>query len=259
MIALEAEDGVADILLIHGMGCGGDVWTKLLILLRTAGWRCSAPTLCAEDRPVTRPTEGQPSSSFADQVDDARMLCSQIHLNTGRAPIVIGHSMGGLIAQVLASEGLCRAAVLVTPAPPRGIPNNSPWVVFLYANVLISRRLDRWHKAWRLGVNTVLLNRARRGKIYDRMRYEPGQTFADMMAGVAVDPMARRCPLLVVSAGRDRVVPSAVVDRIVRFHCVAPAPCEHVNFRENGHWIIDEPGNGAFISTLLAWLGEHRC
>jgi pimeloyl-ACP methyl ester carboxylesterase len=36
-------------------------------------------------------------------------------------PILMGHSMGGLLAQILGSRGLAKALVLLTPASPRGI------------------------------------------------------------------------------------------------------------------------------------------
>ena len=39
---------------------------------------------------------------------------------TSATPAVVGHSMGGLIAQRLAERGDVRAAVLVSPAPPQG-------------------------------------------------------------------------------------------------------------------------------------------
>ena len=40
----------------------------------------------------------------------------------------MGHSMGGLLAQILASRELGKAAVLITPAAPYGIANPSPTV-----------------------------------------------------------------------------------------------------------------------------------
>jgi pimeloyl-ACP methyl ester carboxylesterase len=39
----------------------------------------------------------------------------------GAKPIVLGHSMGGLLAQILASRGLAKALVLLAPASPAGI------------------------------------------------------------------------------------------------------------------------------------------
>ena len=44
-------------------------------------------------------------------------------------PVVIGHSMGGLLAQKMAEAGAVRAAVLLCAAPPRGILVTSPSLI----------------------------------------------------------------------------------------------------------------------------------
>ena len=57
--------------------------------------------------------------SLNDFIDDARQVARWLVERLGR-PIIMGHSMGGLIAQKLGEEGLARALVLLSPAPPRG-------------------------------------------------------------------------------------------------------------------------------------------
>src|SRR5205807_221327 len=58
--------------------------------------------------------------SLNDYIDDARQVANWL-IEKFQRPIVVGHSMGGLIAQKLGEEGLARALVLLSPAPPRGI------------------------------------------------------------------------------------------------------------------------------------------
>src|SRR3982751_5195960 len=55
-----------------------------------------------------------------DYIEDARQVARWLAERLGD-PIIFGHSMGGLIAQKLGEEGLARALVLLSPAPPRGI------------------------------------------------------------------------------------------------------------------------------------------
>src|SRR5947207_2593374 len=66
-----------------------------------------------------------------DDVPDPRLgTCSLIDYaaameqeirRIGLKPIVVGHSMGGLLAQILGSRGLAKALVLLTPSSPAGI------------------------------------------------------------------------------------------------------------------------------------------
>lgn len=134
--------------MIHGLGCGGDVWDNMKAALENNGWSCCAPTLCEMHRPRTQPPRAAKKIGLSDYIACARAVCSRIERDTGCKPIVIGHSMGGLIAQALAAEAHCSHAILVAPAPPKTVKNPSPWQLWLYANVLLSRRRDRYHKAW---------------------------------------------------------------------------------------------------------------
>lgn len=243
-----------EIIFIHGMGCGGDVWTPLQARVEARGWRCASPTLLEEDRPVAPPGDGLTRNiSLADYISDARSHCDAATARTGRKPVVVGHSMGGLIALALASEGACSKAVCITPAPPAGIANRTLWAVVLYANVLLSGKRDRHHKAWRFGVAHVLLNRvpkSRHQDIYNSMRYEPGQAFVDMMRGLLLERTTFGVPLLLISAGRDRIVPPSVVAATAQHYKTALR-----HYPKNGHWIIDEPDNERMIADIVHWLG----
>ena len=46
-----------------------------------------------------------------------QVIIEQLH----RKPAVIGHSFGGLLAQILAGRGLSAATVVIDPAPSRGV------------------------------------------------------------------------------------------------------------------------------------------
>src|SRR5262245_727664 len=51
---------------------------------------------------------------IADYLEDTRQVIEALD----EKPILVGHSLGGLIAQKMAEEDRCAAAVLVAPAPP---------------------------------------------------------------------------------------------------------------------------------------------
>ncbi len=247
-----------EIILIHGMGCGGDVWAPMQSALVAKGWRCAAPTLLAAQRPVSLPPSTVAREiALTDYVAETRAHCDAVTVRTGRKPIVIGHSMGGLIAQVLACEGACEKAACITPAPPAAIANRNPWALVLYANVLLSGKLNRYHKAWRFGVSKVLLNcvpKSLHARIYARMRYEPGQIFADMMRGLSVEPSHLAAPMLFVSAGRDRIVSAGVVAATAQHYRKAGQRTALRHYQGSGHWIIDEPENEEMIGDIVHWL-----
>lgn len=248
------------VVFIHGLGCGGDVWNPMKTALESQGWHCSAPTLLENARPLVRPIGAAPDIGLHSYLNDARRACSGITHRTGCKPIIIGHSMGGLIAQALACEGVCSRAVLVTPAPPKAVANRSLWMPWLFANVLLSGKHDRYHRAWRTGVYHVMLNRvhrANRGAIFSRMRFEPGQLFVDMTQGMPLGRASLAAPTLVIAAGHDRVVSARVVKRTAAHYSGSGHPCDLLTYPAHGHWIIDEPDNKAFVSNVIAWLEQE--
>ena len=220
------------VLLLHGANCGGDVWTPVARQLERRGWKCTVPTLLHAHRPLSAASGLSPEIGLSDYIAQARELCRDITQRTGRPPAVVGHSMGGLIAQVLADEGVCSCAAFVVPAAPKGVPGFSLWAIVLFANALISRRTDKYHKPWKTGVNAALLNRVpstRRDAIYARMRLEPGRLLSDMNNGLHIRRDGLNVPTLVVGAGRDRIVPVRITELLSQYYAPSARPCETVH------------------------------
>ena len=105
------------IFFIHGMWGGGWYWEKHRRFLEDRGFTCIAPTLRHHDMdPRDTPDPGLGTTSLLDYAQDLEQEIETL----GVKPVLIGHSMGGLLAQILGARGLARALVLMTPAPPAG-------------------------------------------------------------------------------------------------------------------------------------------
>ena len=114
------------IVMIHGMWGGGWYWENYKGFFEDRGYQCIAPTLRFHDMaPEGRPNAELGTTSLLDYVGD---LEKQIH-QLDALPILMGHSMGGLLAQLLGSRGLAKALVLLTPASPSGIMALRPSVI----------------------------------------------------------------------------------------------------------------------------------
>ena len=108
-----------DVVLIHGMWCRGEHLDAVATPLREAGFRVHQPTLPfhdQSDREDMREALGR--ASLLDYADYCQGVIHQ--LKFAEPPILIGHSMGGLIAQMLAARMPVQALMLFTPAPPAG-------------------------------------------------------------------------------------------------------------------------------------------
>jgi pimeloyl-ACP methyl ester carboxylesterase len=148
-------------------------------------------------------------------LDYARDLEEEIRRLDSK-PILVGHSMGGLLAQILGSRGLAKALVLLTPAPPSGIIGLTPSVVRSFWSVLTGYGF--WKKPNRQTFNEAaysilqLLPTEERRKIYDRFVYESGRAasevgfwFFDPRGASKVAEKKVSCPVLVIAGSRDKI------------------------------------------------------
>ena len=112
---------------------GAWYWEEYQAFLAQRGYESHAMNLRGHHG--SRPVRDIGKVSLGDYVADALEVAAAL-----KNPIVIGHSMGGLIAQKVAEAGKCRATVLIASAPPRWIPSAS-WLLFRkqvkYARALI--------------------------------------------------------------------------------------------------------------------------
>ena len=179
-----------DALFIHGAGGGGWEWNIWRRAFALAGWRTHAPDLMPA-------AGGLAQTRFDDYVD---AMCA-----TARAfarPVLVGASLGGLVAMRVAHDVDAGALVLVNPVPPAGFadPPATPE----------ARAIVPWGSArsWRGTVDALPdADAAARLFAFRRWRDDSGAVLRHARAGVEVARPA--CPVLVVASGRDDEVPFA--------------------------------------------------
>src|SRR5438874_623714 len=107
------------VVMIHGGFCGPFIWDGFAAKFAAAGYPVQCPALRFHD--LEQPPEALGTTSLADYAADL-----EEHLDGLAAPaILVGHSLGGLLAQMLAARRPVKAAVLLAPSPPWGVPPSS--------------------------------------------------------------------------------------------------------------------------------------
>ena len=145
------------IVMIHGMWGSGNYWGDFKGFFESKGYRCMTPTLRYHDMdPKGVPDPRLRTTSLLDYAEDLEKLIRELD----GIPILMGFSMGGLLAQILGSRGLARVLVLLSPAPPYGINVLKLSVAINFRSALM--RGGFWRKPFRLAFAAVahaMLNR----------------------------------------------------------------------------------------------------
>lgn len=246
--------------LIHGMWGGGWQWENYRGIFESEGYRCVAATLPYHDVPPGSAPD--PRLGSTSLLDYARFLEAEIRaLDT--APVLVGHSMGGLLAQILAARGLAQAAVLLTPASPRGIVCLTPSVVRSFWSSLT--RWGFWNKPTLPTFNEAvysmmhLMPVADQRAWYDRLVHESGRALFeigfwlfDRRAASRVDAASVSCPMLVVGADEDRITPASVVRTVAHRYQAA-----YKEFPHHAHMVICQPGWQDVARFVADWISSN--
>jgi pimeloyl-ACP methyl ester carboxylesterase len=230
------------VLFVHGMWGGSWYFRSYLYAAAQAGWDAWALDLRGHG-PSEAPG-GLGGVSLADYVLDVRRCLDRL----GDA-VLIGHSMGGLIAQKAAEGGGVAAAVFLTSAPPRGI-NAIAWPVLSRMARYVPAMLgDRAFTAARAHADFLFLNGLtpeQRDWAFPRFGAESGRAAREL---AAVAAGAIRCPTLVVGAERDRITPAALQRRIA-----ARYRAEYQEAAGHAHMLMLEEGWERPFKDVLAWM-----
>jgi len=248
LTVLYARPGLArhhPVLLVHGYFATASVFRDWLGFFAERGFPAYALNL--RGREGSRPGIDVGKASMADFVDDVAAVA--VHLDN---PVLVGHSMGGLLVQCAAERGLAHAAALITPAPPRGISVLSLALVARQVKYLPAILRARPVRPSARDLTALVLNRvppAERAAVLRELVPDSGRAGRDMsITGVAVDPRRVRCPVFVVGADDDRFIPPVVVRRVASRY---GAPIQTMIGR--GHMLVLEPGWKAVADVVARW------
>lgn len=248
------------IVMIHGMWCSGRHWMLYENYFKDRGFTCITPTLRFHDMdPKDSPHPGLGTTRLLDYADD---LEKQI-IRLDQKPIVMGHSMGGLLAQMLGSRGLATALILLTPAPPSGINALKPSVVKTFWSILTAWGF--WKNSHRLSFESAVyavlngLPEEDQRAVYETCVWESGRAASeigfwlfDPNRSSFVDEAAVTCPVLVVAGAKDRITPCSVVRKVAQKY----KGSTYKEFENHAHWVIGEPGWERIAEYILEWLAK---
>jgi pimeloyl-ACP methyl ester carboxylesterase len=234
------------LLLVHGYFGLAIAFERMMKCLTEKGHRCVAIDLRGHGDSALAGDLGKVSiHDYADDVDRVARLMGD--------PVIVGHSMGGLLAQLAAQRGVARGIVLLSPAPPRGIPVLSVKLAVHQARYMPAILTSRVVVPGRSDLRALVLNRvppAEQEVLLDLLVPDSGRAALQMsVLGVPIDRGSVGAPVLVIAGDHDLFIP---VSRAVRVAARYDAPLRVAPGR--GHMLIIEPGYEEICGWIADWI-----
>jgi non-heme chloroperoxidase len=206
----------------------------------------------------SRPVDDLGGVSMQDYVDDALEAAHWLARagDDGAAvrPVVVGHSMGGLLAQKVAEADAASAVVLMCAVPPKGIYPVRTAQFFLrqfkYLPALLRSRPLAASRGDAAALFFNALPPAERAAAYARLVPESGRALREIAFGaVTVDASRVRCPVLSVVASHDQAMAPSIGYKLARRY---DGPVRE--YYNHAHFIVREPGWEGPAAEIEHWI-----
>ena len=253
------------ILFIHGAFSTADVWLGFTPFFEAKGFMPICINLFPEYRVKTNPSAELSILCLNDYVEACIAKVNEIHKKYGEEPIIIGHSMGGLLAQKLAQLNIGAAAVFLTPAAPAdcAVINYKTGITML--NILIQNNPKKSYKPWEFGNKWGILNcvpKEAHQNMLDAMVFESGQVLNDIAfpkkdkhRTAIIDETQIGIPTLTIGAGLDRTCTIESVRKIGQKY--ARVGGDYKEYANSGHMIQTEPNKEKLAEDIMNWLEKR--
>jgi alpha-beta hydrolase superfamily lysophospholipase len=254
------------LILIHGAWLSSRSWENFADYFGKRGFAVSAPEWPRKHGDVEQLREDADALAglgLTEIVDHYEALIRGLE----QPPVLIGHSFGGLIVELLLDRGLGRAGVAMSPAPPKGI------LVLPFSSLKVASPAlvhpSKWHGVVALTseeftygfVNTFSPDEA--AAAYERYAVpETGQIFYEAgFANFHLHPPTElhfknteRAPLLIVGADNDHTVPASVSHTQYKKYERSPARTDYLEFEGRPHLFLVGEGWQEVAEAIDSWL-----
>jgi len=265
-----SESSAETVVLIHGLWMTPRSWEKWVERFEAQGHKALAPSWPGLEKEVEAIRE-DPSPLLGLGVKEITDHYEQIIRGLDRPPIIVGHSFGGLITQLLLDRGLGGTGVAIGTAPVKGVLALPPstlragWPALrnpFGVNALTPLSLEQFRYRF-----TNTYGEAETKEVYDRY-YIPGAArplFQAAYANFNPDTVTKvhkhndeRAPLLLIAGHQDHISPPAVNKATRKIYKGSKSATEMKEYAGKTHWMAGQPGWEEIADHALEWALAHN-
>jgi pimeloyl-ACP methyl ester carboxylesterase len=244
-----------NIVFIHGAWSTSNVWNNYKTYFSEQGFNTVSPTFASHS--IER-DDSLIGVSMEDYVNQIRVVLKTFK----KPPIVVAHSMGCVIAQRLATEGLIDKLVLIaSPANYGMMPPSESIKSVKWVNEIDQLKDNLAKPTFEQAVNGMLhnLSKEKQKEVYSKMTYESGLVMKEMiwiknLFGTKPNKIKYskiNNPVLFVSGGLDNASPVKLSKKLMK---KCKTNTELKVFEKNAHWMMEEDNWKEIAEYINNWI-----
>jgi len=253
------------VVFVHGLWLLPSSWDRWAKLFEDAGYTALTPGW-PDDPDTVEAANANPEVFAHKSVGQVADHFDKVVSGLTKKPVIIGHSFGGLLVQILAGRGLSAATVAIDPAPFRGVlplpvsALKSAWPV-LGNPANRNRAVPLTFEQFRFGfANAVSEKEAQ--ELYDTFAVPASGRPLFQAATANLNPWTeakvdtrnpKRGPLLIISGEKDNTVPWAIANASFKEQRRNPGVTEIVEMPNRGHALVIDSGWREVADKSLAF------
>jgi pimeloyl-ACP methyl ester carboxylesterase len=249
------------IVFITGSFIGNNCWNEWKLFFESKGYKCMAPSWPHKDAPPEELRNRHPDIAIAsNRLTSLTDYFAAITRTQNEKPILIGHSLGGLIAQLLLQRGLATAAVVIHSFPAPGFSLSefsflkSSWETMGFFTSVQKTYLMSFRK-WKYAIANGMTCEMQKELYYKYAVPESKMVIRDALNGVLkIKLKIPHAPILFTSGSDDRMVPASVNYNSFKKYTRPDSITGYREFKGFNHLVFDYPAWKEEAEYILYWL-----
>ncbi|RFM27797.1 alpha/beta hydrolase [Deminuibacter soli] len=253
-----------NILFITGAFISNSCWDEWKVFFEKKGYTTHAPAWPYKDAPAEVLRARHPDAEVASvRLHQLVAYYEHIIRSMPRKPVLVGHSIGGLIAQLLLQKEMATAAVAIHSVPPRGIFTFKP--SFLIAGwgplgffTSTRKTFMMSFRQWQYGF-TNGMPEAWQEKGYCWAIPESKLVVRDTVSAAAtVDFHKPHAPLLLIAGSADRSIPASLNYANYQKYTDKNSVTDYKEFEGRNHFVLGQPGWQEVAMQVMSWIENNK-
>jgi len=252
------------ILFITGAFVGNNCWDEWKLYFESKGYKTLAPSWPNKGASPEALRNGQPDAGIAsNRLASLTEYYARIAQEFAEKPILIGHSIGGLIVQLLLQRNLGTSGVAIHSVPPQGIITlkfsflKAGWNALGFFTSTKKSYLMSF-RGWQYAFTNGMTCDEQKESYYKFAIPESKLVVRDTISSAArINFKNPHAPLLLTSGSDDHSIPASLNYSNYKKYKKSKSVTDYKEFKGRNHFVLGQSTWKEDADYILEWIKKH--